>query len=489
MPSRVLIALVLAWGAARWWQATRARANLLRDTHVTVTTLAELSAHLEPSSEWRTTRGIGLDVEWHHRQPNTTDILQLSNGAHTLVVQLHATTAGSLPSALVDLLQDADVPKYGVAVRQDARRLERQYPGLTVRGEVDLARSSSLGLKYLTAHVLGVTLPKEKHLTLSDWSRPMLSDSQVHYAAADAYYSWRLGQVPRSDLTAVPLPVHSALTRAVHPSASLPPISSAARQRPLYENIPLLAQDGRLIAYINTKKQRWYIGRKLATLVLYQGKSPAVQLNFAPRVSVDAAVAAAPFEPEKNVCVVCGKNTATNCHLVRIVPPELQRHLPPEQKLFVQRNTIGVCFGCACAWGLRARAYTRQLAQEAGVVFERPPSNHPLKAASALAADVGRDKIPADLRRDMWETVRIDYPGATPSTLASIASLAQHKARKTLAAANFDFNRRLVAHYALATETANQFVVGWRQHLVASMHPRYLPLSWRADALELRERT
>jgi hypothetical protein len=507
------IACVLVWGAVCWWQAARVRSALLCDTKVTVLSIDEVEQHLTANG-WDTVHGVGLDVEWNHREPSITDLLQLSNGTQTLVIQLHArdtpNRCRTLPRALVDMLQDPSIHKFGVAVRQDTRRLELQYPGLIVRGDMNLSLAPSTSLKYLCSHLLHVTLPKEKHITLSDWSRTILSDEQVRYAAADAYYSWRLGQVSRMDLATVPPPL--PLPPPYHPSYNhtskdkhhhhrrhrhryqhqQPRMEcDEGRKRPLYENIPLLSQDGQLIAYINQRKQRWYIGRNIAKLVLYQEKSPAVQLLFPSRAPVDGdghEVVAPQFEPEKNVCVVCGQGTAINCRLIRLVPPQLQRYMSMKQKAYVQRNTLGVCFDCARAWSLHSRDHIARLARDAHIVMTppSPPSNNKLAThAAALVSDVDHNKIPPDVKEIMWTTVRTHFPKASHATLASIAYTAQHDASVALKVATEDFYRQLVTHYT-SPESADTFVVEWRQLFLTSMRPRHMPTGWRADALTLR---
>ena len=44
----------------------------------------------------------------------------------------------------------------------------------------------SIGLAALTLRVLGVTLPKSRSVSKSDWQRSKLTPAQVHYAALDA---------------------------------------------------------------------------------------------------------------------------------------------------------------------------------------------------------------------------------------------------------------------------------------------------------------
>lgn len=71
--------------------------------------------------------------------------------------------------------------------------LSEIWDGLDARSRLDLGflgkRSASqrIGLKDLTAAVVGLDLPKPKRITLSDWTVVPLTEAQIIYSARDAW--------------------------------------------------------------------------------------------------------------------------------------------------------------------------------------------------------------------------------------------------------------------------------------------------------------
>jgi len=143
----------------------------------------------------------GLDCEWCPPwwQKNGT-------GERVDTIQLYAPWAGamvfstgdlsSLPTGLVELLQDKQIIKLGVNVYGDATRLRRDF-GAEVRGLHDIASKSakSASLESLVAR----HCPKELHINkaaeesqvrLGNWAAWPLTREQVEYAALDAVLSF-----------------------------------------------------------------------------------------------------------------------------------------------------------------------------------------------------------------------------------------------------------------------------------------------------------
>ena len=151
---------------------------------------------------------VGLDCEWKPNYSSWTTskvaILQLCVGTSCLVLQLFY--ANRVPTAIRSLLGDPTVRCVGIGVGEDAAKLADDY-GLVCAAAVDLEGRCNqhlgiggglgrtrLGLKGYAREVLGMTMEKPRHVTMSNWEKRQLDVAQVQYACIDAYVSYKLGE-------------------------------------------------------------------------------------------------------------------------------------------------------------------------------------------------------------------------------------------------------------------------------------------------------
>ncbi|OMO82158.1 hypothetical protein COLO4_23199 [Corchorus olitorius] len=147
---------------------------------------------------------VGLDSEWRPNfrkyQNNKTAILQLCIETKCLIIQLFYLE--HIPRSLRSFLRDPKVTFVGVEVARDAAKLSIEY-GLQCHRTVDvreLAMNSwpsnfnrNPGLKDLASTVVGLSMPKQKRVTMSNWQSRVLDPLQTEYACIDAYASYRIG--------------------------------------------------------------------------------------------------------------------------------------------------------------------------------------------------------------------------------------------------------------------------------------------------------
>jgi ribonuclease D len=100
-----------------------------------------------------------------------------------------------LPNGLKGILENSDILKIGVAIRDDIKGLQKLNnfrPG----GFVDLQEHvkgygiQDFSLKKLSAIVLGYRISKAQRVT--NWEAPDLTEAQQIYAATDAWVSHRI---------------------------------------------------------------------------------------------------------------------------------------------------------------------------------------------------------------------------------------------------------------------------------------------------------
>jgi len=119
-------------------------------------------------------------------------LLQLSSEDKAFIFQLKKT---GLSKELADILSDENIIKTGVAIRDDIKAL-RKLRDFTPNGFVELQKYSDdlgiedNGLKKLSGNVLGFKISKGAKLT--NWENDKLTDTQLKYAATDAWVSYHI---------------------------------------------------------------------------------------------------------------------------------------------------------------------------------------------------------------------------------------------------------------------------------------------------------
>lgn len=135
---------------------------------------------------------LGFDTEMRPcfergKPPYPTALMQLAGREAVVLIRVQRVPVAGI---LKQLLEDPGVLKVGVAIADDFRLLLRQTL-FHARGVVDLAVTarraglSTLGLRTLAANLLHVRISKTAQC--SNWEKSELSESQVLYAATDAW--------------------------------------------------------------------------------------------------------------------------------------------------------------------------------------------------------------------------------------------------------------------------------------------------------------
>ncbi|SPO25023.1 uncharacterized protein UTRI_01537_B [Ustilago trichophora] len=145
---------------------------------------------------------MGLDLEWNFSRftgPKRTALLQICSPSLILIIHISAMSH-RIPPHLTSILQDPDIIKTGVAIRNDALKLQRDY-GIHTRNVVELSNLAKLAqpqlwaevhhlisLRDLTRMYLGKRLKKDS-VRVSDWETYPLDAGQIEYAASDTFVS------------------------------------------------------------------------------------------------------------------------------------------------------------------------------------------------------------------------------------------------------------------------------------------------------------
>ncbi|QHO57393.1 hypothetical protein HN51_011985 [Arachis hypogaea] len=147
---------------------------------------------------------VGLDVEWRpnysrYMDNNKSATLQLCIDEKCLILQLFYID--NLTLSLKNFLMNPNFAFVGVEVGDDISKIRNEYD-LNCGAHADIrelamekwpGRFRRPGLKDLAKDVVGLSMKKPKHVSMSNWEARVLSIEQVEYACIDAYASYKIG--------------------------------------------------------------------------------------------------------------------------------------------------------------------------------------------------------------------------------------------------------------------------------------------------------
>ena len=139
---------------------------------------------------------LGFDTEtrpsFKKGRKNQVSLLQLSSSRQAWLFRLNHT---GIPGNLVKLLEDPDIVKVGVAIHDDLKALNihtKFSPGGFIELQSFVKKYNILdnGLRRLAANILNIKISKAQQL--SNWEIQVLTESQIRYAATDAWVCYEI---------------------------------------------------------------------------------------------------------------------------------------------------------------------------------------------------------------------------------------------------------------------------------------------------------
>jgi ribonuclease D len=122
-------------------------------------------------------------------------VIQFSTLEDAFILQVNASTPVNF---LKQILESSAIVKVGFGLKSDRGPLRRKF-GIQLNEVVDLSHvirklgyQDAVGIKTAVAIVLSQQLRKSKKVTTSNWALPELTESQITYAADDAYAALKI---------------------------------------------------------------------------------------------------------------------------------------------------------------------------------------------------------------------------------------------------------------------------------------------------------
>lgn len=135
---------------------------------------------------------IGIDTETRPTFTkgifNKTALIQIATEKKVYLFRINKI---GMPKELTNILENPKIKKIGIAILQDMKELSDQYHSFHHNHVIDLnvlckkLNFANIGARNLSAMILGFRISKRQQT--SNWEATLLSESQLRYAATDAW--------------------------------------------------------------------------------------------------------------------------------------------------------------------------------------------------------------------------------------------------------------------------------------------------------------
>lgn len=264
-------------------------------------------------------------------------------------------------------------------------------------------------------------------------------------------------------------------------------IPMLALKSKLYDNITMLDPQGQILCKISRKKARWYVQKNLAewkrdeTNVNDTANANAntIQLKFEPKArSADHDYGKS---TKKNVCVACGD---AEKHQMRfyIVPHVYRNLFPKKYKTHMSHDVVLLCSDCHLICGQASNIRMNEL-EERFHPQKKYHVDHELykMRSSAMALMNWRQKLPLSQIAHHESNVKLyfdkneTFSGAITKEQLQKVIHVDYRIQNP----NYIPGPELVVNSLVNNhEAMSDFIKGWREFFLDTIHPRHLPKGW-----------
>jgi hypothetical protein len=238
------------------------------------------------------------------------------------------------------------------------------------------------------------------------------------------------------------------------------------RDDKVYSNCRIFHPDGTLMCCVGRKRINWYLKRGLAKSL----SENDIQLLFEPKGKGKHDI---PYYLEERVnrCVVCGCNQALTKH--HIVPHQYRKALPEQYKDRNHFDILCVCSSCHAAYEKIADKLNNELCYGLRQHIKKK-ENKSRKAASGLWALKNKENIPSEYVEQILANI---------ARYLKVESITLEEALKLDISDNKEsqdvehIGKKALERYLL-DNTAEDFIIMWREHFLTNMLPKYMSDEW-----------
>ena len=139
----------------------------------------------------RTQKIVGIDTEtrpsFRRGQQHKVALIQIATPDICFLFRLNYM---GFPDSLIKLLEDTQIAKVGLSLKDDIHQLEQRHPGFNTQNFIDLQQiATRMGIEDMSLAKLFANFFRQrisKNAQLSNWEADALDEKQRVYAATDA---------------------------------------------------------------------------------------------------------------------------------------------------------------------------------------------------------------------------------------------------------------------------------------------------------------
>lgn len=139
----------------------------------------------------RTQKIVGIDTEtrpsFRRGQQHKVALIQIATPGICFLFRLNYM---GFPDSLIKLLEDTQIAKVGLSLKDDIHQLEQRHPGFNPQNFIDLQQiATRMGIEDMSLAKLFANFFRQrisKNAQLSNWEADALDEKQRIYAATDA---------------------------------------------------------------------------------------------------------------------------------------------------------------------------------------------------------------------------------------------------------------------------------------------------------------